>query len=357
MVDLGQFVDDVANAIYAQYEKQAELEETRGYLGASQIGKECERALWYDHRWATKEKFEGRMLRLFETGHLAEPRFIKNLRDIGCEVYDADPATGRQFSFTGTAGHAKGHMDGCGCHIPGGGDKWHVLEFKTHSSKSFADLKKNGVKKSKPQHFIQIQWYMGKSSMTRALYLAVNKDTDELHSERIEFDPIVYEQIEAKFQRIIFAPEPPSRLSEDSKFYLCNWCSHNAVCHNNATPDPSCRTCVHSTVETCGDGAWTCELAKQVIPITVQRTGCPDHLTLPFLVTYAVPVNAGAGWIRFQRKDNGKEFYMVGQNMVATDKTIPTYTSAEIAACKDHRAIGNAEVESIRSAFQGEIVG
>ena len=37
------------------------------HLGASIIGKDCERALWYDFRWVTRWAFTGRMLRLFDT--------------------------------------------------------------------------------------------------------------------------------------------------------------------------------------------------------------------------------------------------------------------------------------------------
>ena len=54
-------------AIFAGYERDAN-EGFRTHLGASLIGKACERALWYDFRWTTKAKFPGRVLRLFETG-------------------------------------------------------------------------------------------------------------------------------------------------------------------------------------------------------------------------------------------------------------------------------------------------
>ena len=79
MTDLTQFSDPIAEAIYEQYEKREATEKARTYLGASIIGKECSRALWYDFRWASREKFDGRMLRLFQTGHLAEGRFVNDL--------------------------------------------------------------------------------------------------------------------------------------------------------------------------------------------------------------------------------------------------------------------------------------
>jgi len=357
MADIADFTDPIVAAIYEQYEKRGESEKARTYLGASVIGKECKRALWYSFRWATKEKFDGRMLRLFQTGHLEEPRMVADLRAIGAKVYDVNPADGKQFGFVGHGGHARGHMDGCAQGIPSGGQKWHVLEFKTHSAKSFAELKKNGVKKAKPEHYAQMQWYMGKSGMDRALYLAKNKDTDELYSERIEFDKVFFEQLEAKFDSIIFAAEPPSKISDDPKFYLCNWCSHKDVCHGHRVPAVSCRTCVHSTPERDGDGRWSCAKHGPEIPVHAQRTGCSNHLPLPFLLTYADAVDAGDGWIEFKRKDNGLQFFVVEPGVIPPGPVVITYSTHEISAAANHRAICDPEVEKYRTEFQGSIVG
>jgi hypothetical protein len=358
MADLTKHVDVIAAAIFEQYEKTGNAEQARTYLGASVIGNECSRALWYGFRWAGREKFEGRTLRLFQTGHLAEPRFVADLRSIGVVVWDSDPATGKQFGFSDHGGHMRGHMDGCAKSVPGGGAKWHVLEFKTHSSKSFADLKKKGVKAAKPVHYDQMQWYMGKSGMDRALYLAVNKDDDDLYSERIEFDPVRFQQIQAKAESIIFGQTPPAKISDDPKFYLCNWCAHNAVCHGGQVPAVSCRTCVHSTPEREGDGRWTCAKGQEKvdIPVEIQRKGCPGHLPLPFLLTYAEPIDAADGWIRFQRKDTGAQF-IVADRFCAPANDVPVYATQEISAAKDHRAIADPGIEQYRQQFQGRIVG
>lgn len=361
MADISQHTDQVVAAIYEQYEKRGESEKARTYLGASVIGKECKRALWYAFRWATLEKFDGRMLRLFQTGHLEEPRMVADLRSIGATVYDVNPADGKQFGFIGHGGHARGHMDGCAKGIPTGGQKWHVLEFKTHSAKSFATLKKDGVKKAKPEHYAQMTWYMGKSGMDRALYLAKNKDTDELYSERIEFDRVFFEQIEAKFDGIIFAAEPPAKISDDPKFFICNWCSHSGVCHGHRVPAVSCRTCVHSTPEREGDGRWSCgkhpDGSASSIPVAVQRAACDDHLPLPFLLTYADAIDAGEGWIEFKRKDNGATFVVAAKNATHPHPDMPTYTTQEVSAAADHRAICDPDIEKIRTQFQGSIVG
>ena len=60
----------------------------RDHLGGSMIGRPCDRELWYGFRHAARPNFDGRMLRLFNRGHLEEPRFVKSLESIGATVYE-----------------------------------------------------------------------------------------------------------------------------------------------------------------------------------------------------------------------------------------------------------------------------
>ena len=69
MAALPEPASPTRDAIFAAYEADRD-DGFRPHLGASQIGKSCERALWYDFRWATSARFPGRILRLFETGQL-----------------------------------------------------------------------------------------------------------------------------------------------------------------------------------------------------------------------------------------------------------------------------------------------
>lgn len=362
MANIEEHIDPLVGLIYEQYKKRGDAELSRSYLGASIIGNECSRSLWYTFRFASQANFDGRMYRLFQSGHLAEPRFIADLRSIGVTVWDVEPSTGKQFVMIDHGGHMRGHCDGVAKGIPGGGQKPHLLEFKTHSAKSFADLKKKGVKAAKPAHFAQCQWYLGKLNLERALYLAVSKDTDELYSERIPFDRVEFEKIQAKADRIIFASTPPARISDDPKFYLCNWCDHSDVCHGHRVPQVSCRTCVHSTPEREPetDGRWSCAKVgpDSSIPVEHQRTGCAQHLPLPFLLTYADAIDAGDGWIEFKRKDNGLEFVVAVGGVTHPYPMFPIYSTQEVSAAKDHRVIANPEFENLRSQFPGsKLVG
>ena len=95
------------SAIYKQYETKQDF---RDHLGASIIGKECLRSLWYDFRWCSSPSFSGRMLRLFETGFREEARIIENLRSIGVTVYDRDVDTDTQIKYERFGGHFSGSL-------------------------------------------------------------------------------------------------------------------------------------------------------------------------------------------------------------------------------------------------------
>lgn len=167
-------------AIYAWHKAKGDAEPQRGYLGASIIGHDCDRYLWYTFRACVKRDFSGRIYRLFQTGNLAESRFVAELEGIGCEVVSHDEA-GKQIEVLAIGGHFSGHLDGMALGVPEAPKSWHVCEFKTHNDKSFGALQKAGVQKSKPLHYAQMMVYMGLTKVDRALYLAMNKDTDEIY--------------------------------------------------------------------------------------------------------------------------------------------------------------------------------
>ncbi len=304
-------------AIFDHYKKIGDAKPVRGYLGASAIGHPCSRYLWYTFRHCCKPKFDGRMRRLFETGDLAESRFVQNLRDIGCEVHDCTPpprypkseapacytAKAEQFEVKAIHGHFSGHMDGCALRIPEAPKTWHVLEFKTHNAKSFANLKRQGVQKAKPQHYAQIQIYMHLTGMTRALYLAVNKDTDDLYLERIHYDAECASQLMDKAEGIIVATAPPERKGSRPDSHHCKWCDAQSLCWGyehekdilgvvpkcSALPITtlSCRQCCHAGPVMSGQhGQWTCKKHKRSLSPECQSQPCGDHLVLSGLSPY-----------------------------------------------------------------------
>jgi hypothetical protein len=255
----------------------------RAHLGASLIGKECERCLWYDFRWATDPKFDGRMLRLFETGQKEEARIIDNLRSVGLEIYDREPDTGKQMNYSEPLfGHFGGSLDGIGIKFPEALKTWHVLELKTSSKKLFEKLLKEGVEKAKPQHYAQVQVYMRWSKLERAMYIVYCKDDDRMYCERIYYDKDFAEQLVEKARRVIYSAVPLERLGSNINDFRCKFCDHIESCWGKSLPLVSCRTCAHVTP--LEDGTWECGLDKTILSESKQKTPCERHIFIPNLV-------------------------------------------------------------------------
>lgn len=249
----------------------------RSHMGASLIGGECARAIWYGWRWVTKPNFPGRILRLFNRGHLEEARFISLLLMIGVEVYQQD-ANGNQFRISHANGHFGGSSDGVGVGIPDlAPGTAALLEFKTHSDKSFKEVSTKGVREAKFEHYVQMNVYMRKMGLAAGLYGAVNKNTDELHLEIVVLDIPVADQFLDRGEKLVGMTDPPSKLNESPGFWKCRLCDHRLVCHGlaGAKPEVNCRTCAYSRPDK--DGQWVCLKHNQTIPKELQLTGCKSY--------------------------------------------------------------------------------
>lgn len=287
LLRIGQLNRRIAAEIDA--DSIAELDEgPRSHLGASVMGDACERKLWLGFRWVRKEAFGGRMLRLFRRGHYEEPKFINRLRRIGFTVYEHDPATGKQFRISGVDGHYGGSGDGLGYAPPSYGiDGPIVFEFKTHNEKSFAKLagkivtkvpdivRKDGegMKKSKPMHYAQMSQYGAAYGCKYGLYMAVNKETDEIYCEFIELDWSLATVMFGKAARIIYSQTPPPKISESPAFFDCKYCHYDGVCFKGHAPSKNCRSCIHAVPAP--EGTWGCAFMNQLIPAEVIPQGCP----------------------------------------------------------------------------------
>lgn len=257
----------------------------RTHLGASVIGRECGREIWYGFHWATKPIFGGRILRLFNRGHLEEARFIAALLTIGCEVFQQDE-NGNQYRISGVGGHFGGSGDGVALNVPDVPEGHPALcEFKTHNDKSFSKLKKEGLRIAKFEHFVQMETYMRKMHISYGLYMAVNKNDDSIYAEIITIDTILADQFIDRAAQIIMMPGSPKRISNSPGWFACTWCDHKEVCHNGKAPEKNCRTCVFSKIV--DDGNWYCTYGisdLKVLNKDEQYAGCENYAVNPDLM-------------------------------------------------------------------------
>lgn len=252
--------------------------ENRNHLGASELGEQCFRKLYYKFRWFRKPSFDGRMLRLFNVGHMAEPRFITYLRGIGFEVKEFSE-DGKQFRISGCKGHYGGSLDGM-CKAPARynlpEDLIILNEFKTNNTgKGYAAVAEQDLSKAKPKHYAQMCQYGEKYSLKYGLYMIENKNDSDITFRIIELDWNYGKALERKAEEIIFAQEPPPRIAENESFFDCRYCDFLEECHKEKPPEKNCRSCRHSIpVE---NAEWKCSRFEAIIPKDFVKIGCDSY--------------------------------------------------------------------------------
>ena len=298
---------------------QALLKETRRtHLGASQVGAKCAREPWYGFRHVLDVPFDGRMLRLFDRGKEEEWRFYTWLEAMGIDVRpwverlcyhggsdsfasipweDEVPMDLEDVSLDKVMvalsirmgqGPAQWRFEDHDGHYAGSGDgdvlglgKWFpeiaskgrgLLECKTHGEKSFEELSKKGVQAAKPEHYIQMQEYMHYRQMRWCLYMAVNKNTDHIYVEVVEYRAEVGTAYSDRGLRMIQNQLAPPRISEDPSSFLCRFCDYKRICHYGETPEKNCRSCQYASPGP--DKTWVCGLYRNTIPEDFISTGC-----------------------------------------------------------------------------------
>lgn len=341
MTKLPEPTKSTAKSIHRLYEERKE--DPRPHMGCSIIGHSCDRYIWLTWRWALAENFPGRIKRVFDTGKREELRLVQDLRDLGIELYTIDEESGNQIAVHAHDGHFSGSVDGIGRGFEEAPKSWAVLECKTHNTKSFADLQKKGVRESKPQHYAQMQTYMGLLQIDRAMYLAQCKDTDDIHSEWVHFDEDVFKNYINRAKRLIESSTLPGKLSEDPSWFECKWCDFYEHCHGEKIAQPNCRTCCHATPEK--NAAWHCESHGKKITFKEQLKGCAQHLYIPDLVPFAKPIDGSANHIVYKKED-GTEF---------VNGSLPgQFKSTELAAI-DPAMLGDKVVQDIKDIFGAEV--
>jgi hypothetical protein len=294
----------------------------RRYIGPSSLGKPCLRQSWYAFRWTGDRDVDGRVLRLFDRGHEEEHRIARwltaagaqlqqyserlvlntetrktatlpwdavipenwvDLSNDGLAVRAADEAGMlKQWSFSILEGNYRGHTDGkvnlqqvngmtdsVLAMCPG----WGLLECKTHNTKSFVYLRGRGVTSAKPEHFMQMQAYMHELGLDWALYVAVNKNDDDLYFEVVRAKPHIGAALRDKAKQVI-AGVPPQRIRSDPSWFECKWCPASDYCHHGKELPHNCRMC--GMGEARPEGAWYCNHYKAEIPPNYVADGCPS---------------------------------------------------------------------------------
>jgi len=192
-------------------------QEERGYIGASSIGGSCDRAIWYGYKNVSRETLDARRARTFDIGKVLERYILEKLES--CKIFTmTTELCEKRFPIF------KGTPDGIICNA--------ILEIKTAKDSSFRIFQKKGLYEWNRQYYAQLQAYMGMASLGEGYLLALNKDTSELHDEKIYFDAQYYERLLEKTAWITSLDEAPMRINNNPGFYMCRGCDFRKVCHD-----------------------------------------------------------------------------------------------------------------------------
>lgn len=295
--------DDIAALMHKTYADRAAnaapasaQDWRRDHIGASVIGHECSRYLWLTYHWVAPPNFDGRELRLLNTGQIEETRIHSDLMNAGFDV-DICPPGGGQYRFR--CGQFGGSIDG---YVRGFGgtlfDRPMGLECKTSNANGFDRVREHGVLDAKPLHWWQMQSYMGGLAIDSFLYVVTNKDTDDLYVEEVPKAVGTWEQTVDWARGAVEGDLPPVRDPEYAPCVLTSkdgtkWpCQFYNVCHGEQIPERNCRTCVH--VRTSFDGGVSCMVKGHSLTPNEQRKGCDAYKLAPIANAKVVEVTESA---------------------------------------------------------------
>lgn len=240
MDDLGhKVIKCIDNALVKEREGIGQ----RSYLGASRLGDRCERAIQYEFLGFPSDEgreLTGRKLRIFEVGNQFEALALRWLRLAGFGIKIG--GSSRQFGFSAANGRIKGHVDGIIMSVPDDIDiavpaLW---ECKSVNAKGWRELDKKGLADSYPTYAAQIALYQAylsedlhEISNNPALFMAINKDTQDIYLEMIPFNGKLAQEMSDRAVKIVIATEHNEilpRCTAKQDFFGCRFCNWSTRC-------------------------------------------------------------------------------------------------------------------------------
>lgn len=196
---------------------------TRDYIGASGIGAECLRQIWYEYKGFEAEEVPTKTRRTWAIGRHLEGLILDWLTEAGIEIvrtWDDLVSEGMPFF--------KGHLDSVWMKK---GKAFAIIEIKTAKDASFNIFVKKGLRTWNPQYYAQLQSYMGMSGIHTAYILVLNKDSSDISDELVTFDEVFYQGLRNKAKMISEANVAPPKINSSPLWYQCKMCKFNKICH------------------------------------------------------------------------------------------------------------------------------
>lgn len=196
---------------------------TRDYIGASTIGAECLRQIWYEFKGFQATQVPTKTRRTWTVGRVLENTILDWLVEAGIEIQRTWPDL-----IANDMPYFRGHLDSVWIKK---GKPFAIIEIKTAKDASYMIFAKKGLRTWQPQYYAQIQTYMGMSGIHQAYIVVFNKDTSDISDELVIFDEAFYKKLQEKAVMIANAKAAPPKINGSPLWYLCKMCKFHKVCH------------------------------------------------------------------------------------------------------------------------------
>lgn len=231
---------EINQILIKSLEAKRAMQERRTYLGASAIGEECERRLQYEFAGAPRETdFSGLTLRKFDFGHMIEELARCWFQDAGFKLVQQSRKTGERFRFVQMDGDFSGEPDGVfidgpkveGLRYPA------MWEHKAVGQKTYRDIKRNGLRSSRPKYWSQIHTCMAYLNLEQCVFSVTNLDDgDQMHLV-YDLDAEEAQRMTDRAVRVITSTRneellPRSFAKPDA--FACKWCPFRERCWKGA---------------------------------------------------------------------------------------------------------------------------
>ncbi|CAK0772909.1 Isoleucyl-tRNA synthetase [Gammaproteobacteria bacterium] len=214
-----------------------EASRSRPYLGASQLGASCERAIQFGYTQTPVDpgrETSGKTLRIFERGHLIEAKMATWLRRAGFKLRTHNRKR-EQIGFTTLDGQFQGHVDGILTKGPDLLEYPCLWENKCLGAKYWREIASKGLAVARPEYAAQIALYQAYLELHQhpALFTAVNADTMDIYAERVPFDAALAQRMSDRAVKIVTASRAKEQLPRpfaDSSYFECRMCQWQDRC-------------------------------------------------------------------------------------------------------------------------------
>jgi hypothetical protein len=277
-------------------------------IPASRAGGDCTRQAWYALRWLLHgAPLPPHVIRIMETGLIYEDRARQRLCAACTDAWPVNPKTSKQWPIRQLGGWLRGRGDMIARGVPEmPPHEVFGVEIKSLNQKKFSRVIAHSLIVAMPDHYCQLQMLLHEYGLARGLYVAINRNTEELHVEIVGRDDSYINTRMLSLRQAVDSSTAPLRVSEKPDHFQCRFCDFAGLCKGGDLPQRrTCRSCIHSTfLHGCEVPTLKCDRHGLELTPEEQKQGCDDHLFLPDLIPGAqIDANEADMTITYQMPD------------------------------------------------------